>query len=116
MKRKIDNTETNSTPYTKSTLITQVIMTIVAVVFILPIFVVFNYSFKTKKELYLTNALTLPSSIQFENYKKAFEKLNLTTTFTNTFLYTAIAVIILAILCSATAWAIARSKGKFFKF
>ena len=116
MKRSKDNTETNSTPYTQSTLITQVIMTIVAVVFILPIFVVFNYSFKTKKELYLTNALTLPSSIQFENYKKAFEKLNLTTTFTNTFLYTAIAVIILAILCSATAWAIARSKGKFFKF
>ncbi len=116
MKRIKDKSEITSTPYTKSTFITQILMTIVAVIFILPIFVVFNYSFKTKKELYLTNALTLPSSIQFENYKKAFEKLNLATTFTNTFLYTAIAVLVLAILCSATAWAIARSKGNFFKF
>ena len=77
MKIKKDKSEVTSVPYTKSTFLVQVLMTIVAILFLLPIFVVFNYSFKTKKELYLTNALTLPNSIQFENYKKAFEKLNL---------------------------------------
>ena len=35
-------------PYTKATAITQVIMTICAIFFLAPIFIIFNYSFKTK--------------------------------------------------------------------
>ena len=38
-------------PYTKATAITQVIMTICAIFFLAPIFIIFNYSFKTKREL-----------------------------------------------------------------
>ena len=36
-------------PYTKATAITQVIMTICAIFFLAPIFIIFNYSFKTKE-------------------------------------------------------------------
>ncbi|MBQ6442074.1 MAG: carbohydrate ABC transporter permease [Lachnospiraceae bacterium] len=117
-KTKVKKPEEQITPkkYTGGTLATQIVMTVLAILFLLPIFMVFNYSFKTKKELYLTSALTLPSSLQFENYKKAFVKLDLSTTFTNTFVYTALSVLILAFLCGMTAWAIARCKGKFFKF
>lgn len=103
-------------PYTKSTLAIQIIMTLTAVLFIAPILIIINYSFKTKKELYLSSPLSLPQSIQFANYEKAFTKLDLATTFTNTLLYTAVSVLILALLCGSTAWAIARCRAKFFKF
>lgn len=105
-----------SKPYTMSTFAVQVVMTVVALVFLFPLFVILNYSFKTKKELYLTSPLKLPDSLQWANYEAALKKLNLTTTFTNTFIYTAISVLVLALLCGVTAWAIARGKGKFFQF
>ena len=108
--------DTMSKPYTAGTFAVQMVMTVVAVLFLFPLFVILNYSFKTKKELYLTSPLKLPDSLQWVNYEAALKKLNLTTTFTNTFIYTAISVLILAFLCGVTAWAISRGKGKFFKF
>lgn len=116
VKRKKEVAEIKSQRYTKKTFVTQIIMSVIAVLFLIPLFVVINYSFKTKKELYLTSALTPASSLNFDNYKKAFDKLNLSTTFGNTLLYTVVSVLILAFLCSATAWAIARCRAKFFKF
>lgn len=105
-----------STPYTKGTFLVQVIMTVLAVLFIAPLVIILNYSFNTKKELYLNSPLSLPDSLNFDNYIKAFNKLNMKETFFNTFFYTAISVLILAVLCGTTAWAIARCKKKFFKF
>ncbi len=87
-----------------------------AILFIAPILIIINYSFKTKKELYLNSPLSLPGSLNFQNYINAYKKLDLATTFTNTFFYTAVSVVILALLCGTTAWAIARCKKKFFKF
>lgn len=103
-------------PYTKKTFGVQIVMTAAAIAFIAPIFIILNYSFKGKRELYLSSPLSLPESFNLENYVKAFDKLNLATTFTNTLLYTAVSVLILAILCGTTAWAIARCSHKFFKF
>lgn len=94
----------------------QVVMTIVAILFLVPVFIIFNYSFKTKKELYLGNAFALPQSVNFDNYAAAYKKLNLGTTFFNTLLYTVISVLILALVCGMTAWAIARCKRRFFQF
>ncbi len=103
-------------PYGKGTFITQIIMTIAALLFIAPIFIIFNYSFKGKRELYLSSPLALPESLNFDNYAAAYKKLDLATTFTNTLVYTVISVLLLAILCGTTAWAIARCRRKFFKF
>lgn len=114
-KKKKNDLET-STPYTKQTLITQIIMTVFAILFIAPIVIILNYSFKSKKELYLGSPLSLPQSLNLDNYVKAFDKLNMKVTFFNTFFYTACSVLILALLCGTTAWAIARCKKKFFKF
>lgn len=94
----------------------QIGMTLVAILFLIPVFIIFNYSFKTKKELYLGNAFALPQSINFDNYATAYNKLNLGTTFLNTMLYTVVSVLVLALVCGMTAWAIARCKRKFFKF
>ena len=94
----------------------QLVMLAVCLVYLLPIYIIFNYAFKTKKELYLGSPLALPSGLNFENYLKAFEKLSMQTTFINTLVYTVVSVVILAFLCGAAAWAIARSRHKFFKF
>jgi len=102
--------------YTFGTFITQILMTIAAAIVFAPVLIVFNYSFKTKKELYLSNPLSLPKSLYFGNYITAYKKLNLLTTFGNTLLYTAVSVIILALLCGSAAWAIARCKRKIIKF
>jgi len=113
---KKENEAVETAKYTKGTFVIQIVMGIVALAFLLPIFIIFNYSFKTKKELYLGNPLALPQQLQFDNYKTAFSKLNLEVTFFNTFFYTAVSVLLLALLCGMTAWAIARCKHKFFKF
>ena len=115
MKKRIKEKET-SQKYTKGTLLLQILMTLLAVVFMAPIFIIINYSFKTKKELYINSPLSLPSSLNLDNYRKAFDKLNMQTTFLNTMLYTVISVIILSLLCGITAWAIARCRSKLFKF
>ena len=115
-KRKKEKEEISSKPYTKETFAIQILMTIAAFLFIAPIFIIVNYSFKGKKELYLSNPLALPESLNFENYVHAFKKLDLATTFTNTLLYTVVSVLLLAILCGTTAWAISRCRRKFFKF
>lgn len=115
-RKKREDRQENRQPYTKGTLAVQIIMTVMALLFLAPIFIIINYSFKTKKELYLSSPLSLPESLNFDNYIKAFDKLDMGTTFVNTFLYTAISVLILALLCGTTAWAIARCRHKFFKF
>ena len=102
--------------YTKTSLIIQLVMTVVAVLYLFPLVIILMYSFKTKKELYLNSPLALPQSLNFENYIKAFDKLNMKATFINTLFYTMVSVFLLAILCGITAWAIARCKAKFFKF
>lgn len=114
-KKKADEL-VNTAPYTKGTLLVQIIMTVLAILFVAPILIILNYSFKTKKELYLNSPLSLPEALNFENYIKAFDKLNMRDTFLNTLLYTAVSVLVLAVLCGTTAWAIARCKKKFFKF
>lgn len=106
----------DSKKYTFVILVTEILMALIAVLFFIPIIVIVNYSFKTRKELYLSNPLALPESFYLQNYVNAFKKLNLSITFINTLLYTILSVVVLVILCGASAWAIARCKNKFFKF
>lgn len=102
--------------YTKANLAVQILMTAVALIYLAPLAIILNYSFKTKKELYLNSPLALPQSLNLDNYIKAFDKLNMKATFFNTLFYTAVSVVILALLCGTTAWAIARCKHRIFKF
>ncbi len=99
-----------------STVVMQIFMTIAAIGFLVPILMVVNYSFKTKQELYTTSPLSLPAALNFDNYVTAFKRLDLLTTFTNTLLYTAISVALLVLICGAISWAIARNRGKIFRF
>ena len=70
-KKEKDMDKTAPQRYTKQTLIVQIIMTAAALFFIAPIFMILNYSFKGKKELYLSSPLALPESLNFDNYAAA---------------------------------------------
>lgn len=102
--------------YTKATFGAQLAVLCASLLFLSPLLIILNYSFKTKKELYLGSPLALPEAFNLENYRVAITRLDLGTTFVNTALYTLIAVALLALLCGAAAWAIARNKGRFYKF
>lgn len=102
--------------YTKGTLGMQILVFLASILFLSPLLIILNYSFKTKKELYVGSPLALPQAPTFDNYENAIERLSLGTTFVNTALYTIISVFLLALLCGAAAWAIARNKGSFYKF
>ena len=48
------------TRYTGATLATQVVTALAALLFLAPLLIILNYSFKTKRELYIGNPLALP--------------------------------------------------------
>ncbi|HEY8500597.1 MAG TPA: carbohydrate ABC transporter permease [Clostridia bacterium] len=102
--------------YSSATFLLQVLITIAAILFFAPVLMIINYSFKTKRELYLGSPLALPESLNLDNYISAYNKLDLATTFTNTLFYTVSSVALLVILCGAAGWAIARRKEQFFRF
>ena len=102
--------------YSKGTLGTQLLVLVAALFFLAPLLIILNYSFKTKRELYIGNPLAMPEAFNLENYQNAVTRLALGTTFFNTALYTVAAAFLLALLCGAAAWAIARNKGLFYRF
>jgi raffinose/stachyose/melibiose transport system permease protein len=116
MKNRKAGNVASASRYGFGTFLLQLVMTAVVAIFALPVLIVLNYSFKTKRELYLSSPLALPQAPSLDNYKSAIERLSMGTTFINTVLYTSVSVAILALLCGAAAWAIARNKGRFFRF
>ncbi len=94
----------------------QIFMIVISAALLLPIFTVINFSFKTRKELYVDNPLALPHALYLDNYISALERLNVGTTFVNTFLYTTLSVFFLAVLSGAAAWAIAMNRSRFYRF
>jgi len=94
----------------------QLAVVVVAAAFVLPLLIVVGYSFKTTRELYLGSPLSFPQSLNWDNYANALYRLNMGTSFLNTLFYTGVSVFILAVFAGAASWAIARNRGKFFKF
>ena len=101
--------------YTWGTFGIQLIALVVSLFFIFPILMIINNAFKTKQELILDPPLSLPGSFNLDNFHTAWKKLELGTAFANSFMYTAISVLLIAMLCTITAWAIARGGTRLFK-
>ena len=101
--------------YTWGTFGIQLIALVVSLFFIFPILMIINNAFKTKQELILNPPLSLPGSFNLDNVHTAWKKLELGTAFANSFMYTAISVLLIAMLCTITAWAIARGGTRLFK-
>ena len=102
-KRKITNT------------IIYIILTVLAVLFIVPIVLVLLNSFKNK--LYIsTDPFSLPNSETFvgiKNYTEGLTKIHFFNSIGYSLFITVASVIAIIILCSMAAWYITRVKGKF---
>lgn len=63
--------------YTKELLIFEVFAALLAAVFVFPILMIINFSFKTKQELYMDPPLSFPGAFRFDNFENAVVKLHL---------------------------------------
>ena len=94
----------------------QLIALVVAVFFAFPLLIIINNAFKTTRELAMNHPLSMPASFSPVNFTTAWKKLELGAAFLNSFIYTGVSVVIIAFLCTITAWAIARGRTRFFRF
>lgn len=115
IQRKKKHLRKDGPRFTWGTFGLQVLSGVISLTFLFPILIIINNSFKTQRELLLNPPLSLPASISFDNYVTAWKKLNLGVAFGNSLFYTVIAVVLIAFLCTLTAWAIARGAGRFFR-
>ncbi|MFF2886057.1 carbohydrate ABC transporter permease [Paenibacillus sp. NPDC057967] len=91
--------------------ILEVLLVVIAILFLSPIYIMIVNSFKTRSELY-ENALALPSSFSFEYYAQAMEKMNFLTAFGNSLFVTLVSLVFIVVLSSMTAWMLVRTNNK----
>lgn len=89
------------------TAISHVVLTIWAIIVILPLAWVLLSSFKTTSEIF-ESPLTLPSKIQFENYSSAWFDSHLGQYLLNTVLVVVSALLVVMVLGAAAAYSLAR--------
>lgn len=93
-----------------------VLLVLSAICAIMPMVVVLFGAFKTTKEFSGTSPLTMPQNwLNFENFKIAFTKGDMTKGFINTIIIVGISVFLTIIFGTMTAYVIDRFKFKFSK-
>ena len=103
--RKIDSTK----------LVSYLILLIFAVLYIGPMFMLVNTSFKTLGDFF-KDATALPTSLNFDNFVEAWEKANFPTYLVNSAIYTFSATAIYVITSVFVAFPIARGYYKNTKY
>ncbi|MCR4694605.1 MAG: carbohydrate ABC transporter permease [Pseudobutyrivibrio sp.] len=96
-------------------IIPNILMMAFCLVYLLPIYMIFTNSFKSRSEMY-ENMMALPSRLTLEYYQSALSKMNFWVSLRNSLLLTVISIGLIVILSSMTAWMIARYKGKVSRF
>lgn len=76
-----------------------------------PFILIFINSIKTKGEIF-SNTLFWPENLTTENYPAAFEDLDYVKSFLNSFVITAVSVVLIVFFTSIAAYALSRNKRK----
>lgn len=84
---------------------------IAAALYLSPVLILVNSSFKTLKEIYL-DILALPEKFSLMNYRSALEALDFGQTFLNSIVITVTATVLILMVSSMAAWALARYKTR----
>lgn len=84
---------------------------LLAVVWLVPFYLMIVNAFKTKKEIF-GNTLNLPEQWSFDNFTEAFKELNFLQTFFNSLFITFVSVAIIILFSSMAAYALSRNKRK----
>lgn len=97
---------------TTSSLILTIITSIIAILYLYPLFLVIINSFKTFSEI-TSNVISLPSSLSFDNFVKAFTIMQYPRYFLNTFIATSIGVTGVVVLSSLAGFKLSRTKTRY---
>lgn len=100
---------------TAGNIIVYSILVLLLIYWLFPLFIAILNSFKTNGEL-LTNVLSLPKELQFENYFRTFEKMNYARSLMNTVIVASIGVSLLILFSAMAGWRLARTKTKLSTF
>ncbi|GEK91989.1 carbohydrate ABC transporter permease [Alkalibacterium kapii] len=92
-------------------LILEIIGVILGLIWLSPFYLMLVNSFKVPREIF-ANVLTLPDSLNFANYVKAFDDLNFIRSFFNSLLITVVSVAVIIIFSSMAGYALARNKSR----
>lgn len=98
--------------YRISTLITEIIMILLALVFLVPFYFLFVNSVKTFGDL-LTNAASWPQAFEWGNYQRAWEITNFPKVLTNSLIVTVISNLLLVLISSMTAYRMVRHNTRY---
>lgn len=91
------------------------LLTAAAVFWLFPLFMALVNSFKTNGEL-LTNVMSLPAGIHFENYTRTIEKMHYLRSFRNTVVLSALSVSMMILFSALAGWRLCRTKTKLSSF
>lgn len=99
---------------TVKSVILNVLVVALCLLYLFPIYIILVNSFKTRSELY-DSVLSLPSKFSFEFYAKAMEKMDFLKAFSNSLLVTLVSILFIIVLASMTAWMLVRVNNKISK-
>lgn len=97
-----------------STKIVFVVVLLLALLFVMPFFVVILNGFKTSAD-FVANPFSLPKKLMWDNYISAFKTMNFVNAFKNSLLICVIATVISCVLSAMSSYVITRKKWKINK-
>lgn len=92
--------------------ITEIVMIIVALIFLAPFYFLFVNSVKSFGEI-LTNAANWPTKFNWDNYSKAWELARFSEAFRNSLMITVVSVILITLFSAMAAYRMVRSDTRF---
>ncbi|MBX4151036.1 MULTISPECIES: carbohydrate ABC transporter permease [Paenibacillus] len=98
--------------YRLNTMATEIIMIIVALLFLVPFYFLFVNSVKTFGDL-LTDSAGLPTTLEWSNYSRAWDITNFPQAFWNSLVVTVASNLLLAMLSAMTAYQMVRRNTRF---
>ncbi len=93
----------------------HLLLIIGALFWLAPLLLALMNSFKTNGEL-LTNVLSLPQSLSFENYARTLDKMHYFRSLGNTVLLSGVSVTLIILFSSLAGWKLCRTKTRLSKF
>lgn len=86
----------------------NVLVILMAVLWLFPVYIVIVNSFKNRSELY-ESILALPKSFSFEYYANAMKKMNFVHALGNSIIVTVVSIFFIVVFASMTAWMLVRT-------
>ncbi|MCX7708500.1 MAG: carbohydrate ABC transporter permease [Clostridia bacterium] len=97
---------------TGSLIVTYVFIAVLMIIYLFPLFYVFNTSIKSKTE-YIQNTLSIASSFRYENYIEAFNRANFASFIGNSVFYMVVCTVLSIMMAVFLAFPISRNYIKF---